>query len=86
MTCFSEPHLTCIPQLTCLCVCFASTVNDGTLLPSQRRLNFALALLSALIGLPRFASSLYAIFPKEPLKDEGRSLENIVEKTVVVLL
>lgn len=70
----------------CLCVCIASTINDGKLLPSQRRLNFALALLSALIGLLRFASSLYTIFPNLPLKVEGRSLEHIVEKTVVVLL
>lgn len=61
-------------------MCIASTISDGTLLPSQRRFNFALALLSALIGLLRFASSLYTIFPKEPLKDEGRSLEHIVKK------
>lgn len=41
------------------------------------RVNCALALLATFFDLFRFASSVYRIFPFEPLKEDGRSLQDV---------
>lgn len=60
-----------------VCVC---TISSGSPLRLclWRRVNFVFALVSTLIDLLRFASSLYVIFPYEPLKEDGRSLQDVM--------
>lgn len=45
--------------------------------PLWMRVNCVLALQSILMDLLRFASSVYRIFPRESLKEDGRSLQDM---------